>query len=90
MINDIVDKVDGVDMGAGTGLEPLPQEVVERKPESVEKKDDTVCIDGIDYMMEEGSSEVVDVEDFSIMGEWIDGKMVWAEGMEEKHKKSLS
>ena len=40
--------------------------------------------------MEEGSSEVVDVEDFSIMGEWIDGKMVWAEGMEEKHKKSLS
>lgn len=90
VINDIVDKVDGVDMGAGTGLEPLPQEVIERKPESVEKRDDTICIDGIDYMMEEGSSEVVDVEDFSIMGEWIDGKMVWAEGMEEKHKQSLS
>ena len=31
VINDIVDKVDGVDMGAGTGLEPLPQEVVEEK-----------------------------------------------------------
>ena len=34
------------------------------------------------------NGEVIDVEDFTVMGQWVDGKMVWAEGMEEKHNES--
>ena len=90
-----------VDSGAGTLVEqttgPVEKEPEIKKEEdpldtsikSTEEKDETICIDGIDYMMEE-SGEVVDVEVFTVMGQWVDGKMVLAEGMEEKHNESIN